>query len=50
MTQRNLYFLFPEMNINSGGHIAQLKFMAIAQSLFKAQPVTYKKKERIFCF
>lgn len=50
MTQPNLYFLFPEMNINSGGHIAQLKFMAIAQSLFKAQPVTYKKKEKNVLF
>lgn len=45
------------MNINSGGHIAQLKFMAIAQrhfmiaqSLLNAQPVTYKKKEKDVLF
>ena len=45
MTQRPLYFLFPQMNINSGGHIAQLNFLAIAQSITNAQPVTYKKRE-----
>lgn len=49
MTQRNLYFVFPEMNINSGGHIAQTKFMSIAQELFlgicDVQPLTYRKKE-----
>ncbi|MGI0480444.1 glycosyltransferase [Geminocystis sp. CENA526] len=49
MTQRNLYFVFPEMNINSGGHIAQMKFMSIAQEHFlgicDVQPVTYRKKE-----
>ncbi|WP_308256600.1 glycosyltransferase [Geminocystis sp. GBBB08] len=50
MTSRNLYFLFPEMNIHSGGHIAQLKFMAIAQSLFNVQPVTYKKQEKDILF
>ncbi|BAQ63328.1 hypothetical protein GM3709_93 [Geminocystis sp. NIES-3709] len=38
------------MNINSGGHIAQLKFMSIAQSLLNAQPVTYKKKEKDVLF
>lgn len=50
MTKTNLYFLFPEMNIHSGGHIAQLKFMAIAQCFFNAQPVTYKKKENDVLF
>ena len=45
MIERNLYFLFPHMNINSGGHIAQLNFLAIAQSITKAQPVTYRKRE-----
>ena len=33
------------MDINSGGHIAQLNFLAIAQSITKAQPVTYRKRE-----
>ncbi|PHV63860.1 glycosyltransferase [Cyanobacterium aponinum] len=42
----NLYFLFPQMHINSGGHIAQMKFMAIAQSLTNAYPVTYERKEK----
>ena len=50
MTQRNLYFVFPEMNINSGGHIAQLKFMSIAQSLCSVQPVTYRRKEKDVLF
>lgn len=33
------------MNINSGGHIAQLNFLTIAKSITNAQPVTYRKKE-----
>lgn len=45
MTQRDLYFLFPEMNINSGGHIAQMKFMSILQSFANGYAVTYRKKE-----
>ena len=45
MRERNLYFLFPQMNINSGGHIAQVNFLAIAQSITNAQPVTYRKRE-----
>ena len=46
MSERNLYFLFPQMNINSGGHIAQLNFLTIAQSLTKAEAVTYRRREK----
>jgi glycosyltransferase involved in cell wall biosynthesis len=33
------------MNINSGGHIAQLNFLKIAQSITNAEPVTYRQRE-----
>lgn len=46
MTSSSLYFLFPRMDINSGGHIAQVKFLSIAQSFCSAQPVTYEKREK----
>ena len=45
MSERNLYFLFPEMKINSGGHLAQVNFLTIAQSFTNAQPVTYRHRE-----
>ena len=45
MSDRQLYFLFPQMNINSGGHLAQVNFLAIAQSITNAQPVTYRQRE-----
>ncbi len=45
MLDRDLYFLFPEMEINSGGHIAQINFLKIAQSVGNAQPVSYRKRE-----
>lgn len=41
---RKVYFLFPQMEWNTGGHTAQVKFMEIAQSFCDAQPVTYKKR------
>ena len=46
MSERKLYFLFPQMNINSGGHIAQLNFLAIAQSITQAEAVTYRRREK----
>lgn len=33
------------MKINSGGHIAQLNFLTIAQSITQAQAVTYRQRE-----
>lgn len=40
-----IYFLFPEMNMKSGGHIAQVNFMEAAQSLRRAVPVTYLSRD-----
>lgn len=46
MTLPHLYFLFPRLNINSGGNIAQLKFLAIAQEITTATAVTYRQREK----
>ncbi len=42
---RNIYFLFPQMNINSGGHLAQVKLLEVAKHLVPAQAVTYERKD-----
>lgn len=46
MEKTAIYFLFPEMEINSGGHIAQLNFLQVAKSICNAQAVTYQKNEQ----
>jgi len=38
---RKNYFLFPEMNILSGGHIAQVKLLENVKSICEAESVTY---------
>ncbi len=46
MKDISIFFLFPQMTINSGGHLAQVKFLEVAQSIEKnTYPVTYKKRE-----
>lgn len=45
-SQKDIYFLFPQMQFNSGGHLAQLNFLEVAKSICNAQPVTYKIREK----
>ena len=41
---RKLYFLFPELNIQQGGHTAQMAFLEISKRFCTAEAVTYKQK------
>jgi hypothetical protein len=42
---RKIYFLIPKSGLNSGGHIAQIKFFEVAQSMASVSLVTYKCRE-----
>ena len=42
---RDIYFLFPQMNIESGGHLAQMKLLELAQRIAPAQAVVYGSRE-----
>lgn len=42
---RNIYFLFPKMIINSGGHLAQVKLLEVAKRLARARAVTYESRD-----
>ena len=42
---RKIYFLFPRMNINSGGHLAQIKLFELTTTICTARPVTYEVQE-----
>ena len=40
---RELLFLFPELNMQQGGHQAQMAFLNLSQQFCKARAVTYNK-------
>ncbi|PKN92529.1 MAG: hypothetical protein CVU44_15460 [Chloroflexi bacterium HGW-Chloroflexi-6] len=42
---RKIYFLFPRMNINAGGHLAQLMLFENAKSICPVEAVTYEARE-----
>lgn len=42
---RKIYFLFPGMNLNVGGHLAQVKLLEVAKNLCPAEAVTYETQE-----
>ena len=42
---RKIYFLFPEMNLNVGGHLAQVKLFEITKLICPAEAVTYETRE-----
>lgn len=44
MLNGELYFLFPAMNLPSGGHMAQIKLFEIARSLAPSSAVTYESR------
>ncbi len=41
---RKLYFLFPELNIQQGGHTAQMAFLEISKRFCSAEAVTYMQQ------
>lgn len=47
---KNLYFLFPAMNIQSGGHVAQIKLLEIAKTLAPSFAVTYETRYQDLLF
>lgn len=42
---RKIYFLFPRMDLNVGGHLAQLKLFEITKHVCLAEAVTYEVQE-----
>lgn len=42
---RKIYFLYPEMNLNVGGHLAQVKLFEITRLICTSEAVTYEKQE-----
>jgi len=42
---RNIYFLFPQLAIPSGGHLAQMRLLEVAAHLAPAQAVTYEGQD-----
>ena len=42
---RDIYFLFPRMNIESGGHLAQLRLLEIARRVAPAHAVVYESRD-----
>jgi glycosyltransferase involved in cell wall biosynthesis len=45
IVMRPMYYLLPRMKMNSGGHLAQVRILEIAQSICQALPVTYVERE-----
>ena len=44
-TMRKIYFLYPRMNLNVGGHLAQVKLLEAAKQVCPAEAVTYETQE-----
>jgi len=42
---RKIYFLYPRMNINAGGHLAQVKLFEITKLICPSEVVTYEVQE-----
>ena len=42
---RKNYFLFPQMQINSGGHLAQVNLLEMARKIVPSDAVTYETRE-----
>jgi len=42
---RKIYFLFPGMKINAGGHLAQVKLFEIVKLICPSEAVTYETRE-----
>lgn len=42
---RKIYFLFPRMNLNVGGHLAQVKLFEITKLIYSSEAVTYEAQE-----
>jgi hypothetical protein len=42
---RDLYFLFPTMNIESGGHLAQMRLLETAKRVTPAHAVVYESRD-----
>ena len=43
---RKLVFLFPQSNLNDGGHLAQEKFFTLASRFYQSEKVSYAKREQ----
>ena len=42
---RKIYFLFPEMKLNRGGHLTQVKLFEIAKQICPSEVATYDIQE-----
>src|SRR5262245_42052852 len=42
---RDIYFLFPKMNIESGGHLAQVRLLETAKRVAPAHAVVYEGRD-----
>jgi hypothetical protein len=42
---RDIYFLFPKMDIESGGHLAQMRLLETARRIAPAQAVVYESRD-----
>lgn len=42
---RKIYFLYPKMNLNVGGHLAQVKLFEITKLVCPSEVVTYEERE-----